>query len=117
MAVAIAIRRAKARLRISSGRKSRIQGFQAAPDTVPSAEASRRSPKSAGVRAPAGTAQGRTSTPSQVTRAKHAAHQQIAFRIRHRSMSATVGSWRIWVAGARAERMPTPAFDAPSRRA
>jgi hypothetical protein len=95
MPVAIAIRRAKARVRLSSGRKSRIHEFQAAPETVPTAEASSNSPKSAGALAPAGSAQGSTSTPSQATRTKQAAHQQIAFRVRQRSIRATVGSWRI----------------------
>ena len=53
MAVAIAMRRAKARVRTSSGRKSRIQGFHAAPETVPSAAATIRKPNSAGALAPA----------------------------------------------------------------
>jgi hypothetical protein len=112
IAVAIAIRRAKARVRTSSGRKSRIHGFQAAPEMVPRAEATISRPKSDGALAPGRTAQGTTSTPSQASRAKQAAHQQMAFRIRQRSMSATVGSWRTWVAGPRADRSPTPALEA-----
>ena len=63
------------------------------------------------------TTQGITRMPSQVIRATNAAHQQIAFRIRHRSISATVGSWRICVAGASADRSPTPALEAPSSSA
>src|SRR5262245_19085595 len=111
------MRRANARLRRSSGRKSRIQGFQAAPEMVPRAEAVRRRAKSATGLAPGGTAQGTTNTPSQVTLATKAAHQQIAFRARQRSINATVGSWSTWVAGPKAERAPTPTFEAPRRRA
>ena len=99
------------------GRKSRIHGFHAAPETVPRARkppAGARRVRPAGV---GGNAQGTTSTPSQVTRATKAAHQQIAFRVRQRSMSATVGSWSTWVAGPRAERAPTPTLEAPKRRA
>jgi hypothetical protein len=117
IAVAIVILRATIRFRPSSGRKSRIHGFHAAPEIVPNAAMTSSSPKRAGTRALLDTAQGSTSTPSAAVRPTSAAHQQMAFRRRQRSMSATVGSWSTWVAGARAARRPTWVLEAPRRRA
>ena len=95
IAVAIVIRRATTRFRPSSGRKSRIHGFQAAPETVANAAMTSSSPKRAGTRAPLGTSQGSPSRPIAAVRPTSATHQQMAFRLRQRSMRATVGSCSI----------------------